>query len=97
MDEDEALRIAVATLRADHTALVGRVGGIEGGVRELRHDFNAKHSENRKSIHGIRNSLQEIVDALHALDLKFAKFTGYAVGAGAVVALILKLLDQIVK
>ena len=95
MDEDQALRMVVATLRADHAALDRRVGGLEGGLLGIRRDINAKHKENRRSIHDIRGSQQEIVDTLHMLDLKFAKFTGYAVGAGAVVALFLKLLDHI--
>jgi hypothetical protein len=97
VDEDEALRILVATLRADHAALDRRVAGVEGGMLGIRRDLNAKHRENRRSIHDIRSSQQDIVDALHMLDLKFAKFTGYAVGAGAVVGLILKLLDHIWK
>ncbi len=95
MDEDATLRIVVATLRADHAALDRRVRGLEGGLDVFRRDLNAKHKENRRSIHDIRSSQQEIVDALHMLDLKFAKFTGYAVGAGAMVGLILKLLDHI--
>ena len=95
MDEDSTLKIVVATLRADHAALDRRVRGLEGCLEGFRRDLNAKHKENRRSIHDIRGSQQEIVDGLHMLDMKFAKFTGYAVGAGAVIALILKLLDHI--
>lgn len=95
--EDVTLREAVATLKADHRALDRRVSGIEGEVGGLRKDLAGKHRENRQSIHDLRGGQQSIIDLIHKLDMKFAKFTGYAIGAGAVIGLILKVLDHLVK
>lgn len=88
--EPDSLPILFATLRAEHGALDRRVGTLEAGIE-------AKHRENRRSIHELRNSLQTILDSLHQLDLKFARSAGYAVGAGAVVGIVVELISHLWK
>lgn len=87
----------LSILRVDHTVLAGRVGIVESRVEGLNLSLEAKHLENRSSIHGLRNGQQEVMDGLHRLEMKLAKATGYVIGAGAVIAVLVKFIDRIWK
>jgi hypothetical protein len=91
------LREIVAALRADHRLLDARVIVLEKNHDGLRDDLEEKHRENRDSIHKLRGSDQQIIDLIHKLDIKFARASGWAVGAGAVVAIIARLVDHLWK
>ncbi len=74
---------------------------IEGKVNLLKEVQTANHGQNRRDIHDIRDLAQTAVDGLTAMQLKWAKMTGYAMGAGAmvggIVAVIVKLIDHLWK
>jgi hypothetical protein len=74
-----------------------RLDGVEGDVKNLDAKLEQKHRENRASIHELRNGQQTTHDLIHKLDLKLAHATGYAIGAGATVAVLFKLIDHIWK
>lgn len=95
--EGASLIEQVATLRADYNALDRRVSSVECSIPSVRADLDTKHRENRRSIHDLRNGQQDIIDLFHKLDIKFARASGYAIGAGAVIALISRLIDHIWK
>lgn len=81
MPEGE-FREEIAELRTDHRLLAARVDSLGASVDGLREDQNAKHKENRRAIHDLRNNDQSMLDLLHKIDLKMARSGGYWAGIG---------------
>jgi hypothetical protein len=50
----------------------------ETALEELRRDMEAKHSQNRKDIHELRNGQQALQQQQHILELKLAPVIGIA-------------------
>jgi hypothetical protein len=77
---------------------------LRGEMDVLRTQQGSNHSQNRSDIHDLRGTVQGLLDSIEALkekigkiNLQLARLGGYAAGAGAVVALIVKLIDHIWK
>lgn len=66
--------------------LEGRVTNIEKLAVSLQTDINLKHQENRQSIHGFRDKMQEVVDSVHALALSFTAYASQEKGASGVMS-----------
>lgn len=45
--------------------IFARITGVEGSVQTLRADVEAKHRENRKSIHDLREGQQTMLDSFY--------------------------------
>lgn len=86
----KALAVDSATIKGEIAAITERLDTTEQNVLD-------KHNQNRSDIHKLYNGQQQMIDSIHKINLKFAKMAGWAAGAGAVVALIAKIIDKLWK
>lgn len=80
------LREQIANLRVDHATLGQRVSGIENQIGGLRNDLEQKHSQNRISIHDLRDLMQDSTDELHKLAISMTSFISAAKASGGIKA-----------
>lgn len=64
---------------------------LSGEIAVLRATQAANHGQNRGDIHSLKGGQQIVLDKLHLIDIKLAKAVGYAMGAGAVIGVIVAL------
>jgi len=70
------------------------LGVLGERVSNLKSDLDTKHTQNRRDIHLLRNSVEELNQQIWLLKVKIA---GYSSAAGILTAVFIKLLDHIWK
>jgi hypothetical protein len=86
---DGKLMVELATLRAQHVALGERVSRVETDVQDVRQSLEEKHTD-------LRGGQDAIIGSIHMIEMKFARAAGWAVGAGAVIALVVELIYHLI-
>lgn len=108
---EQEIKALVHDSIATHPTITGferRIGEAERTIDGFRISIEAKHQENRKTIHDLRDSQQTLLESIHnwqteltekfsTLELKIARATGWLAGAGFVIAMIWKWLEHVWK
>lgn len=70
---------------------------LAGELALIRSQQVINHAQNRRDIHDLRNSTQDITDSIVQIKIKFARLGGYACGVGAAVSVFIKIIDHFWK
>lgn len=89
--------VTIADLRVGQERIAGEVKLVRNELQAAKETQVQNHSQNRKDIHDLRDIAQTAVDGLSEMRIKWAKMSGYAAGAGAVVAVIAHFIDKLWK
>lgn len=85
------LRVLIEEIRGDMKSVKTEMCGLRSDVNRIEADVNDKHRQNRKSIHELRNWIQQCIDKINRVEVKYA---GLSVGSGALVAVAIKLIEH---
>lgn len=89
--------VTIADLRVGQERIAGEVKLVRTELQTAKDVQVTNHTQNRKDIHDLRDLAQTAVDGLYDMKIKWARMSGYAAGAGAVVAVIAHFIDKLWK
>lgn len=89
--------VTIADLRVGQERIAGDVKLVRADLQSSKATQVLNHTQNRKDIHDLRDIAQTAVDGLGEMRIKWARMSGYAAGAGAVVAVIAHFIDKLWK
>lgn len=81
---DPELRDAIELNRAKTETLTAKVEVLYAGFASFKEDIREKHAQNRRDIHGLRDTMQTFVDKWHSMQISQAREKGYWLGVGGV-------------